>query len=343
MAVKKSKRKTGTIKTLREDNFTIGEVQNELLIRQTIKHEVKLSGQRLDFTALLSERGNEQLSNFNNSTLNRFLSAERNQARLINYYDLTGIKQSLADKIACIIYDASKVTLSGSRYHLSESKKFYDKVNGLCNNEYFYNEPSFMSGATAFAISGTEMATAGHVFDNKDPERDPMIVIFGYKMTSIDTPLLDFDKEDVFRIKKVIRRNPDTSDNKDFAVFEVENYYDPRIEIPYTKIFNNSDMSNNVGNRDEVYIIGHPFGLPLKYCKGVVDVSGSNYFTADYDSYKINSGSPVFDSNNKVVGIHVFSSNGLDTYTDNASANACSLMRHSTPGEKRASKISQIS
>jgi hypothetical protein len=46
----------------------------------------------------------------------------------------------------------------------------------------------------------------------------------------------------------------------------------------------------------EVYVIGHPVGLPLKYALGAcdMDVSGA-YFSADLDVYSGNSGSPVFD------------------------------------------------
>jgi V8-like Glu-specific endopeptidase len=58
---------------------------------------------------------------------------------------------------------------------------------------------------------------------------------------------------------------------------------------------------------DELYIVGHPAGLPTKIAGGAVVRSvKSTFFKANLDSYGGNSGSAVFNAQtNEIVGILV--------------------------------------
>jgi hypothetical protein len=66
-------------------------------------------------------------------------------------------------------------------------------------------------------------------------------------------------------------------------------------------------QSTPVQRGDELYIIGHPAGLPTKISGGAkVRTLKDTYFTANLDSYGGNSGSAVFNARtNEIVGILV--------------------------------------
>ena len=56
--------------------------------------------------------------------------------------------------------------------------------------------------------------------------------------------------------------------------------------------------SGAVAITDQVFMIGHPLGLPLIATKetSINDISGTHFFKATLDSFEGNSGSPVFNS-----------------------------------------------
>jgi len=65
---------------------------------------------------------------------------------------------------------------------------------------------------------------------------------------------------------------------------------------------------DDIGFGTEVYMIGHPSGLPQKVAvnASVRSLEGAAYFYTSLDAFQGNSGSPVFDRNTgEVIGILV--------------------------------------
>jgi V8-like Glu-specific endopeptidase len=72
----------------------------------------------------------------------------------------------------------------------------------------------------------------------------------------------------------------------------------------------------------EVFVIGHPVGLPLKYAGNakITDNSPSTYFSANLDTFGGNSGSPVFSM---VDGKHIVEGILVRGETDFVEVNGC--------------------
>jgi hypothetical protein len=73
---------------------------------------------------------------------------------------------------------------------------------------------------------------------------------------------------------------------------------------------------HDVAKGQELYMIGHPAGLPAKYADDAVVVDlreDRKLFSADLDAYGGNSGSPVFDkATGRVVGVLVAGENDFE-------------------------------
>ena len=67
------------------------------------------------------------------------------------------------------------------------------------------------------------------------------------------------------------------------------------------------DPSDALAEGTEIYIIGHPFGLPMKVAGNArVESIDDNYFRASLDAFRGNSGSPVFRADtHAAIGIYV--------------------------------------
>ena len=87
----------------------------------------------------------------------------------------------------------------------------------------------------------------------------------------------------------------------DWALVEVDRTIDGREPLAIRR-------DGKIGNDAGVYVIGHPRGLPLKVADKAELMSNDaeSYFVATLDTYRANSGSPVFNaSTHQVEGILV--------------------------------------
>jgi len=68
-----------------------------------------------------------------------------------------------------------------------------------------------------------------------------------------------------------------------------------------------SSKNLNKSEYEEIYIIGFPSGLPMKMSKGLALINNNKkeYFNCSLDTFKGNSGGPVFNSNDEIIGILV--------------------------------------
>lgn len=189
--------------------------------------------------------------------------------------------------------------------HLVEDKGDYyrlrpwttlGRVKNLHTDEKYYNQP-VGSYCSAFLVSPTIAVSAGHCLTEPSKIKKARIV-FGYHMTSRHSYNSFIPKNHVYKVKRVIAYELDNQTKNDFIVFELDR---PCYAFQPLKL-----ARQDVRKGQNVYIIGYPSGMPLKYAPGArVQSIRHLYFTATVDSFGGNSGSPIFNSRDEVVGILV--------------------------------------
>ena len=204
-------------------------------------------------------------------------------------------------------------------YQMDSGNTLRQRFN-LCGNIPFSTQPSVGIG-TAFITDKTTMMTAAHVM-NEPVER--YAIVFGFELNN-QLGIVDhiIHKTNIFFPKTKLQ----SLAALDVMTFEVDRPFD---RLPLTM-----GNSRQLAEGHEVYMIGHPAGIPKKITAnaGIMDNQHPQYFYTSLDSFRGNSGAPVFDFyNNTVIGVMV--SGGLDyTFTgDCYELNICS--GGDCPGEK---------
>lgn len=148
--------------------------------------------------------------------------------------------------------------------------------------------------ATAFVVGEQHMLTAGHAItmENCNERR----FVFGYRVDERGETCLQVPSEWVYKPVEV--QGVADTQGADWALVKV----DRKIDRPPLR-----RRTRPVKKGEAVYYVGYPWGLPLKYAGQavVMDATPQAYFKANLDTFTGASGSPVFDDNNEVVGVHV--------------------------------------
>lgn len=173
----------------------------------------------------------------------------------------------------------------------------YGERYGLCADEAFFNQPNgaFCSG---FLVKEDVIVTAGHCIRHQS-ECESTKFVFDYGYYRADQQLENFQQDQVFSCKEIIHSFQQAGD-ADYAVIKLDRPVPSRTPLDLA-------MKEELKTGDDVFVIGHPAGLPTKYApEAQVRKFEKSYFIASLDTYGGNSGSAVFNSNtNKVEGILV--------------------------------------
>ncbi|MEP5341408.1 MAG: trypsin-like peptidase domain-containing protein [Algibacter sp.] len=217
--------------------------------------------------------------------------------RLDFYQEQNAERVKNAMGVVALVWKWDLVQDDSGMYKLN-TKNFGTSQN-LCSTEKFSSQPvgAFCSG---FAVNQNTIVTAGHCF-KIDSELEDIRFIFGYKLNTINNVNITFSPEAIFSAKRLISKKLDNGRGKDYAIIETNEQIPPSHILLLTS-------NTKIADNEEVYVIGHPVGLPLKIAGGanVRDNSNVDYFIANLDTYGGNSGSPIFNSQtNKVEGILV--------------------------------------
>lgn len=197
-------------------------------------------------------------------------------------------------------------------FDLKSSK--YGKTNKLCSDEAFYQQPN-LAGCSGVLIAEDIIATAGHcIYNSAGCKRSSFV--FGYKMIDAETAPLGSSYENVYNCKEIIKR--ELSDTVDYAVVRLDRPVKKRIPVKLQKA--------PVQAGDDLFVIGHPAGLPTKFADGArVRSVESTFFKANLDTYEGNSGSAVFNAKTlEVVGLLV---RGSDDFVYDR-ARKCNVSNH---------------
>lgn len=206
----------------------------------------------------------------------------------------------------------------------------FGSSKGLCTDEPFYSQPS-AAVCSAFLVADDLMVTAGHCISNEECAADLNSFVFGFKMLGPTHPAEEVLNEDVFHCKEVVSR--ELSEAQDYALV--------RLDRPVRRFAPLKLQKKPLEVNDEIYVVGHPSGLPLKYADGakVREVFPAFYRT-NLDTFGGNSGSAVFNAKtNEVVGILV---RGEKDYEYNEQR-ACVVSKHCGPDECRGEDVTNIS
>ena len=171
----------------------------------------------------------------------------------------------------------------------------------MCVSEHFVTKPS-VSGCTGFLVAPNIMATAGHCFvDETDCATKK--IIFDVNSKEQSRKGYSVNSNNVYSCARIISTMYDMNrlDEHDYALIELDRA--PKRRTPLKL-----NMSKKIDNSANVFMVGHPFGMPLMLSResALINNNGIYQFTAALDSFEGNSGSPVFNSRTmEVEGILV--------------------------------------
>ena len=192
-----------------------------------------------------------------------------------------------------IVVEKEKLTKISNAFYQLDISSTAGKMYGLCEDVPFRYQPVVGVG-TAFIVGQNEMLTAKHVFQRP---LENYVIVFGFDLINkegiVDTII---KADDVYQPTQVVF----ASDEYDITIF--------KLDRQSTRPILEWESSKSLPKDTEVYMLGHPSGLPKKVAvnASITENSNNYYFFTSLDSFQGNSGSPVFNfETHKVIGVTV--------------------------------------
>lgn len=164
----------------------------------------------------------------------------------------------------------------------------------VCPSEPYSQQPA--AAMCSGSLVGPDLiATAGHCVSSSDCSK--YAFVFGYRMNTSSSANMSVGGNDVYSCKEIVAR--EYTSKQDYALVRLDRAVIGHRVLPID--------STPVQTGDEVFVVGHPSGLPTKVTLGgKVRTQESGYFVTNLDTYGGNSGSAVFSAaSNAIVGILV--------------------------------------
>ncbi|MHA2152393.1 MAG: trypsin-like serine peptidase, partial [Candidatus Thorarchaeota archaeon] len=209
--------------------------------------------------------------------------------------------QALAQSVCGIFYEEDVTDNSDGKTHTLSTIRYGDTVHEisagrrypLCPGEEFEDQPVGPVG-TAFLVAEDILATAGHIINGQEDPRllfSKLRFVFNYAIKSGSSIDLIVSNDDVFEAESMIANNLE----EDWALLKLKR----KTKRPHLAIRRNGI----IGHKQEVSVIGHPAGLPMKYADDayVRNNATQDHFLANLDTFGGSSGSPVFNSDTNIV------------------------------------------
>lgn len=218
------------------------------------------------------------------------------------------LKNSVAGMLSK--YDIKEVKAEDGEVQSYEVKYFGDLTTyqgrKTCDDMRF-REQSTAASCTGFLVGEDLLVTAGHcmlrygqkVQNQKTYSCMTNNWVFGYDQNSEKDGKLNFGKDDVYSCATVIAG--EYNQVRDYALIKLN-----KKTVNKTPVKLNSD-ADNYKNKEDIFVVGHPTGLPIKIAAGaqVVKDQDSSRFLTNLDTFAGNSGSPIFNFYGEVIGILV--------------------------------------
>jgi hypothetical protein len=168
-------------------------------------------------------------------------------------------------------------------------------------------EPYLAQPCSAFCsgvlVAPDVVATAGHCINTaqaRTPPLNEVRFVFGYRMRDENTPEMIIANREIYMGKQIIKQVY-TPGGADWALVRLDRPVQGHTPVSIRR-------TAKVSDADDLYVIGHPCGLPAKFADGaIVRINtDADFFVANLDTYGGNSGSPVFNrTTHQVEGLLV--------------------------------------
>lgn len=212
--------------------------------------------------------------------------------------------QEISTSIAALVRKKNVHFLGNGKVELKGLD--YQKDLGFCEEARFVKTQQLIANCSASLIDKDLILTAGHCVDKGGKlNLEEFVAVFDYKISDHDQNSFTVDENSVYQLISAPVFDFDFPGDNDVATIKLDREVKGRkiLEIDYQRI--------TLGK--EIYMLGFPFGLPMKYTdNGFVTKETGNFgdakdsFTSDLDSFSVNSGSSVFDKEtNKIIGVLV--------------------------------------
>lgn len=193
--------------------------------------------------------------------------------------------RTVADATVALIGDSNLSTQPNGKISIRGPN--FGTAYQLCASEPYrdQNSAAFCSG---FLVAPDRIATAGHCIGGSRACAETRFV-FGFGLKAPHSTPLSVEASDVYACKSVIHTQA-VQNGADFAVIQLDRAVTGHQPLRLRD-------SGTVRSGDDVMVIGHPAGLPVKIAGGarVRDAQPNGYFVANLDTYGGNSGSAVFN------------------------------------------------
>jgi hypothetical protein len=140
--------------------------------------------------------------------------------------------------------------------------------------------------------------------DSGLPYVNSLRFVFGFHVDGVGQPgLTDIPQDQIFHGLEVLAGELDENSQRDWALVKLSQSVPASLAAPAEKW-----RQDPVELDQDIFVIGYPSGLPLKYAPGsrIRDTAANAYFVANLDTFGGNSGSGVFDAQTRdLIGVLV--------------------------------------
>ncbi|MGZ3722215.1 MAG: trypsin-like serine peptidase [Bdellovibrionales bacterium] len=194
----------------------------------------------------------------------------------------------------------------------------------LCHDEKFASDPSLSYACTGFLVAPDILITAGHCMVNTGESRNEagsycevFSWLFDFNSNDDGNGLTEgLSSEKLYGCKEIIYAiREEVAPYRDFAIVKLNREVKDRAPLKISL--------DAVSLSDRVTMIGYPLGTPAKLSQGariLLNTPAEQSFITNLDAFEGNSGSPVFNAKNEVIGI-LTGGTPVESFTKDAGLN----------------------